>query len=173
MPSAAYLASVELLAPARGRAARARVGLAPLPRDTVVSDLLLLARAPAPDATAEQLARDALGTRTLVAGTPVGLYWETYLPRGDTASAEVTVQATRVDAAWYEKLGRALKLGGGPQTPVAVRFADPARPNEIAAGRSLALTWPADATGTYRLEVTVKMGDRAATAAATVKVVKP
>jgi hypothetical protein len=173
VPSAPFLASVELLAPARGRAARAREGLAALPRDTVVSDLLLLARAPAPGATAEQLAQDALGTRTLVAGTPVGLYWETYLPRADTATAEVTVQATRVDAAWYEKLGRALKLGGGQQTPVAVRFADPARPDDDAAGRSLALTWPPDATGTYRLEVTVKVGDRSATAVETVKVVKP
>jgi len=173
VPRAAYLASVELTSPARGRAARAREGLAALPHDTVVSDLLLLARAAAPNATPEQLARDALGSRTIVAGTPVGLYWETYLPDADTASAVVTVQATRVDAAWYEKVGRLLKLGGGPQTPVAVRFADAARPDDVAAGRALALTWPADATGTYRLEVTVQVGDRVATAAETIRVVKP
>ncbi|AHG88028.1 hypothetical protein J421_0491 [Gemmatirosa kalamazoonensis] len=170
VPRAAYLASVELLAPARGRAARARTGLAPLPRDTVVSDLLLLAHAAAPGATVEQLARDALGTHTIVAGMPVGLYWETYLPRAD--SAEVTVQATRIDAAWYARLGRALKLAGGPPTPVAVRFVDAARPNDVAAARSLALTWPPDATGTYRLEVTVRTGDRAATATDTVRVVR-
>jgi hypothetical protein len=169
-PGRQHLASLELLDPARGRAARARYGIAPLPADTLVSDLLLLARAPAPDTPVERLLGDALGTRTLTAGTTVGLYWETYLPP-DTSAAQVSVQATRIDAAWYDRVGRALHLGGGPRTPVAVRYVDAPRPGERAAGRALALTWPAHATGTFRVEVTVRVGAATATAVEVVRVV--
>jgi hypothetical protein len=168
-PASAHLASVEMLDLSRGLAARARYALAPLPADTLVSDLLLLAHAPEPGTPLARLLPHALGARTLVAGSAVGLYWETYLPP-DTAAASVSVQATRIDAAWYDRVGRLLHVGGGPRTPVAVRFVDAPRPGERVVGRALALTWPASATGTFRLEVTVRVGGTSVTAAEVVRV---
>lgn len=172
----AYLASLELLAQPRGRGARARYGVTSLPIDSLASDLLLLSRGAPPDAPLDSLLANALGTRTIAAGTPVGLYWETYFPP-DTASQEVTVRATRIDAAWYSKLGRALRLdgmlGGGPQTPVAVKFVDPPRADASRDGvsrRTIALTWPREAVGTYRVEVTVRNGARIATTSETIRV---
>jgi hypothetical protein len=137
-----------------------------------MSDLLLL-REPQLGLPAERIADLALGTTTIRAGTRIGIYWETYFAADSAAPVEVTVQATRLDTPWYEQVGHLLRLGGGPQTPVAVRFADATRPNDATTGRSIGLTWPPNATGTYRLEVTVRAGDRAATAATEVSVVRP
>jgi hypothetical protein len=184
VPAGAYLASLELFAPHRGRAARARYGLPPLASDALASDLLLLAHGVRADASLDPsldaVLGDALGTRTIAAGSPVGLYWETYFPvetgAADTSATapEVTVRATRIDAAWYERLGRALRLdgvlGGSPQTPIAVRFTDASRRSHAWAARTLSLTWPPTATGTYRLDVSVRVGDRTATTSEVVRV---
>ena len=138
--------------PQRGRAARARLPLAPLPPDATISDLLLVRPGdygPAP--TLAAVVDSAVGAPVVRAGQLFGLYWEQY--RRATTPPTVAITATRVGTSAWERLGALVGRTVVTQ-PVSLRYVDPVG-RSASPGRYVALRWPVVPPGTYRLAVTV------------------
>jgi hypothetical protein len=139
-------------APQRGRAARVRIALAPLPADAALSDLLLVRPGdygPAPLLAA--VADSAAGAPVIRAGELFGLYWEVY---GATAAPRtIAITATRTSTSAWQRLGALVGRAVVAQ-PVSLRYADPVAPG-APPGRYVALRWPLVPPGTYRLAVSV------------------
>ena len=151
----AFLASLEILAPASKRAARVRAAVEPLPANRKVSDILLLSKG---DATGqpslESAAAVAFGGADIDGGTTIGLYWENYLTVSPGNPATTSIRATRVDASFAQRLGSFLKLSKAVQ-PVSQRIQDPGRPDGLP-GRSISLSWPQVPAGDYLLTLVVQ-----------------
>ncbi|MCC7053010.1 MAG: hypothetical protein IT355_07045 [Gemmatimonadaceae bacterium] len=154
------LASIEVLSDARKFAGRYRTGVAPLERDAMLSDLLLLSvRATdaasaglAGIATLESVIPSVLGGTDIGDGQSFGIFWEYYGGPGAT----VTISITPLDSAsGFRRLGSLFRLGGGGTAGGAsLRIPDPAQPDG-GPGRRLTLTMPEVKPGRYRLAVEV------------------
>lgn len=189
-PVPAWIASLEVLDSLgvryadgqvrRGRAGRARVGVAPLPIGAALSDLLVVRPGLAAAAAAPTLATavdSAAGAAVARVGQAMGLYWEQYgggAPPGGTAGDTVVVSATRLDPSWRERAGA---LIGRPVVlrPVRVRYVAPPIAGVgpgAPTGRVVALTWPDVPPGAYRIDVTVPGAGGAATASVVVQVAR-
>lgn len=198
-PAASWLASLEVFDPAavryaegetrRGRAGRARLDVAPLPRGAALSDLLvvrpgLAAAAAVP--TLDAAVDSAAGAPAARIGEATGLYWEQYGapraggpagggPAGGTLGDTVVVSATRLDPSWRERAGA---LIGRPVVlrPVRVRYVAPPAAGagpDAPTGRVLTLRWPEVPPGAYRVDVTVPdAGGVPATASTVVRVAR-
>ena len=152
------LASVEVLSETRKFAGRFRTGVAPMPADAMLSDLLLLA-AKASDAssaglagiaTLESVVGSALGGTDIGDGQSFGVFWEYYGGPGATVTISITPMDT---AGGFRRLGSLFRLGardGG----ASLRIPDPAQPDG-GPGRRLTLTMPEVKPGRYRLAVEV------------------
>lgn len=148
------LASIEVLAPAGKRAARARTTVEPLPRDARLSDYLLLQRGdPSPTPSLERNASQAYGSLEIEGGTQIGIYWEMYRPATPSAPLQVSLRATRLGASFMQKLGASIGLSKA-LTPVSIRYNDNGRPDG-GAGRSLTLNFPNVPAGEYQLTLVV------------------
>jgi hypothetical protein len=154
-PNVGRLMSLEVAGNAtQKRAARARYAVQPLPADARISDVLLLTRGEAGGApTLEAVLPNVQGSQTVLGGSTVGLYWETYQRATPTAPLTVSIQATRLNATFIERARGALRIGA-KVTPVSVRFNDVGRPDNEP-GRSIALSFPQVPPGQYRLDVSV------------------
>jgi hypothetical protein len=152
------LASIEILSETRKFAGRVRTGVAPIEKDAMLSDLLLLAvRASdagagmAGLATLESVLTSALGGTDIGDGQSFGIFWEYYGGPGAT----VTISITPMDSAsGFRRLGSLFRLGGGTAGGASLRIPDPAQPDG-GPGRRLTLTMPEVKPGRYRLAVEV------------------
>lgn len=152
--SSRMLASVEVLAPVGKRAARVRNTVEPLPRETRLSDYLLLQRGDAsPTPTLERNAEQAYGSTEIEGGTTIGIYWEMYRPASPSAPLQVSLRATRLGASFFQKLGSSIGLSKA-LTPVSIKYNDNGRPDG-GAGRSLTLNFPSVPAGDYQLTLMV------------------
>jgi hypothetical protein len=152
-PTAPLLASLEVLGEKQQRAGRARYAIEPLAPIAALSDVLLLKKGAGAAPTLESVLPDALGSRTIVAGSTIGIYWESYRPASPSRPAEVSLTATRLNTSRMERLRSAMRVGSAVR-PVAVRFQDTGRPDG-AAGRSLTVSWPEVPPGEYQIELIV------------------
>jgi hypothetical protein len=154
-PSTPRLMSLEVAGNAtQKRAARARYAVQPLPADARISDVLLLTRGESGlTPMLETILPNVQGTQTVLGGSTVGLYWESYQRATPTAPLTVSIQATRLNATFLERARGALRLGA-KVTPVSVRFNDVGRPDNEP-GRSISLSFPQVPPGQYRLDVSV------------------
>lgn len=152
------LASLEVLSDARKFAGRVRTGVAPIAKDAMLSDLLLLAVRAADAGTAglagiatlESVLPSALGGTDIGDGQSFGVFWEYYGGPGAT----VTISITPVDTAGgFRRLGSIFR-GGGRDGGASLRIPDPAQPDG-GPGRRLTLTMPEAKPGRYRLAVDV------------------
>jgi len=152
------LASLEVLSETRKFAGRVRTGVAPIEKDAMLSDLLLLAVRVADAGTAglagiatlESVLPSALGGTDIGDGQSFGVFWEYYGGPGAT----VTISITPVDtASGFRRLG-SLFRGGGRDGGASLRIPDPAQPDG-GPGRRLTLTMPEAKPGRYRLAVEV------------------
>jgi hypothetical protein len=165
------LASLEVFGEKQQRAGRARYALEPLPPIAALSDVLLLKKGAGTAPTLEGVLPDALGSRDIVAGSTIGIYWESYREATPSRPAEVSLTATRQNASRLERARAALRVGGAVR-PVAVRFQDTGRPDGQA-GRSLTVSWPEVPPGTYTVELIVTpQGGTPSTSTFEVRVVK-
>ncbi|MDF1505403.1 hypothetical protein [Roseisolibacter sp. H3M3-2] len=165
------LASLEVVGEKQQRAARARYALEPLAAGGALSDVLLLKKGAGTAPTLDAVLADALGSRDIVAGSTIGIYWESYTPASPSRPAEVSLTATRQNVSRLERARAALRVGSAVR-PVAVRFQDTGRPDGQP-GRSLTVSWPEVPPGTYTVELIVTpQGGVAATSAFEVRVVK-
>jgi hypothetical protein len=154
-PSVPRLMSLEVAGSAtQKRAARARYAVQPLPADARISDVLLLTRGEAGNQpTLERVLPNVAGSQTVLGGSTVGLYWESYQPATPSAPLSVSIRATRLNSSFMDRARGALRIGARV-TPVSVRFNDVGRPDN-APGRSIALSFPEVPAGQYRLDVSV------------------
>ena len=152
------LASLEVLSDTRKFAGRVRTGVAPIEKDAMLSDLLLLAVRVADAATAglagiatlDSVLPSALGGTDIGDGQSFGVFWEYYGGPGAT----VTISITPLDtASGFRRLG-SLFRGGGRDGGASLRIPDPAQPDG-GPGRRLTLTMPEAKPGRYRLAVDV------------------
>ncbi len=153
------LGSIEILSEARKFAGRYRTGVAPIERDAMLSDLLLLS-VKATDAssaglagiaTLESVLTSALGGTDIGDGQSFGVFWEYYGGPGATVTISITPMDT---ASGFRRLGSLFRLGGGPGGGASLRIPDPAQPDG-GPGRRLTLTMPEVKPGRYRLAVEV------------------
>ncbi|BAH39676.1 MAG TPA: hypothetical protein DGD08_14015 [Gemmatimonas aurantiaca] len=152
--SSTMLASVEVLAPVGKRAARVRNTVSPLPRETRLSDYLLLQRGdPSPTPTLERNATQAYGSTEIEGGTTIGIYWEMYRQASPSAPLQVSLRATRLGASFFQRLGSSIGLSKA-LTPVSIKYNDNGRPDG-GAGRSLTLNFPSVPSGDYQLTLMV------------------
>lgn len=148
------LASIEVLATAGKRAARARETVQPLAKTVALSDYLVLVRGDqSATPTLERSAENAYGSLEIESGTSIGLYWEVYRPATVAQPLAVSVRATRIGASFIQKLGSSIGLSK-TVTPVAIKFADNGRPDG-GVGRSLTINFPSVADGEYQLTLLV------------------
>lgn len=152
------LASLEVLSETRKFAGRVRTGVAPIEKNAMLSDLLLLAvrvgdagtAGLAGIATLESVLPSALGGTDIGDGQSFGVFWEYYGGPGAT----VTISITPVDTvSGFRRLG-SLFRGGGRDGGASLRIPDPAQPDG-GPGRRLTLTMPEAKPGRYRLAVDV------------------
>jgi hypothetical protein len=148
------LASIEVLAPTSKRAARVRTTVQPLPRETRLSDYLLLQRGdPSPTPLLERNAPQAYGSLEIEGGTTIGLYWEMYRAASPGAPLQVSVRATRLGASFMQRFGSSIGLSKA-LTPVSIKYNDNGRPDG-GPGRSLTLNFPNVPAGEYQLTLMV------------------
>jgi len=152
--TAPVLASLEVLAATGRRAARVRTTVQPLPRETRLSDYLLLQQGDASLAPSlERNALQAYGSLDIEAGTAVGVYWEVYRPATPSAPLQVSLRATKLGSSFFQRLSASVGLSKA-LTPVFIRYADNGRPDG-GAGRSLTVNFPAGIAGDYQLTLIV------------------
>jgi hypothetical protein len=161
-PSHPAVASIEVLAEAERRAARARFGLPLRPTEPgalAVSDLLLLREPePLPDslAPAVENARASVRVRP---GERVGVYWELYgLSADRPESLSMSLRLLEERGGWLRRLGRRVGLLSD-EVPIRLRWQEQAEPDPIV-GRSVSIEIPPLSPGTYTLELVVARGGR-------------
>lgn len=151
------LVSLEVLAPSRRHAARARYGVRPPPPPgggVAVSDILLLE---APDSLPSDLAAVLALVRGAAAARSdgrLGLFWEVYglNPEGEVATTSVTVAPVR--AGWLRRATQSLGLARR-RAPVRLEWTEVPRARGPVAGRSLAIGLSGLSPGRYQVEVRV------------------
>jgi hypothetical protein len=169
------LLSLEVVAPARRHAARARYGVRPpappAPNGVVaVSDILLF---DPPDSLPSDLAAVLAwvrGSATALSNARLGLFWEVYglNPAGEAATMSVTVTPLR--PGWLRRATESLGLARRPP-PVRLQWTEVPRLRGSVAGRALAIGLSGLAPGRYRVEVRVETERSAAVAARDLQVV--
>ena len=158
------LASLELLAPAERRAARSRTGLAA--RDTgriSLSDLLLYAPSPTPADRLEAVRDSALGTNVVAGARGVGVYWETYGLRAPEP-LHFTLTVEQFGVGWLRRTAEALHLAD-PTSGLRLQWDEVPELADRIAARSVRLDLSRLRAGQYRVSLTVRARDGAATAA--------
>jgi hypothetical protein len=161
-PCGPQLLSVEVVAPATRKVARARYGIA-FDEHAAMSDLLLLEGS---DSLPNDLAAVlplALATTRVRADRPLGLFWEVagLSPDGEEVTTSLTV--TRRGTGWLRRAVQSVGLAA-PRREVSLEWAEVLMPrpdNPTIAGRALALDLSSISPGPYRIEVTVTARGRA------------
>ncbi|MGH7567816.1 MAG: hypothetical protein ACREL9_02435 [Gemmatimonadales bacterium] len=161
----ALLASVEILARADRRAARARSILRPAVAATRVSlsDLLVYdPPSPAhPPSSSDSVSGDldaviprVRGSLTVPAGRRLGLFWELYGvdPGGEVVTFDLAV--TRTGGSWLRRATESLGLSA-PRAPVRLQWREVPEWSGPAAGRALTLDLTGVTPGRYRIALTV------------------
>jgi hypothetical protein len=161
-PPQPAVVSVEVLAEAEKRAARARFGLPLQPRGAealAVSDLLLLrAPEPLPDSLAPAV-ENARGSVRVRAGERVGIYWEIYGLRADRPeSLSMSLRLLEEQGGWLRRLGRRIGLLSD-DVPIRLRWQEQAEPDPVV-GRSVSIEIPPLAPGSYTLELAIRRNGR-------------
>ena len=155
------LVSLELLAPAERRAARARIGLPP--RDTgriMLSDLLLYAPTPA-DTRLETVRDSALATNVVTGARGVGVYWETY---GLTAPEPLhfTLAVEQYGVGWLRRTAERFHLAD-PTSGLRLQWDEVPEPSEGVAPRAVKLDLSRLRAGRYRISLTARARGGSAT----------
>jgi hypothetical protein len=151
------VASLEVLAPTAGRAARVRTTLTPLPDEARLSEFLVLQRAEdSGTPSLETAAQNAYGSLVIDPGTTIGLYWEVYRAAIPGEPLQVSVSARRVNSSAMQRLGNSIGLSKA-MAPVGIRFPDSGRPDGMP-GRTVSVTFPQVPPGDYALTITVSGG---------------
>ena len=162
VPLDSGLASLELLAPAERRAARARVGIAGRASGRVVlSDLLLYAPGAGTSNRLEQVRDSALATNVVSGARSVGVFWETYGLDAPTP-LHYTLSVEQYGVGWLRKTAERLHLAD-PTSGLRLQWDEVP---ELAAGiapRSVRLDLSRLRSGHYRVSLTVRARDAAAT----------
>jgi hypothetical protein len=148
--------SLELLARADRRAARARVGVPA--RDTAhrvtLSDLLLYAPTGSASNELSAVRDSALASDIIPATRGVGVYWETYGLRADGEPVQFALTVERVGVDWMHRAAEKLHLAD-PTTSLRIQWDDvPQYVNGIA-GRGVRVDLSRLVAGRYRMQVTV------------------
>ena len=155
------IVSLELLAPAERRAARARVGLPP--RDTgriVLSDLLLYTPTPA-GTTLEAVRDSALATSDVSGARGVGVYWETYGPRAPEPM-HFTLAVEQFGVGWLRRTAERLHLAD-PTSGLRLQWDEVPQPVGGMAARAVKLDLSRLRPGHYRISLTARARTGAAT----------
>ncbi len=157
-PRLPAIASLELLDTVHHAAGRARQAVTPLPAGPGLrlSDVLLFrpdAKAPMPT-TLAQAARTALVSVGDTARS-VGLYWEVYGFLYTGAPLEISLTIERTGMGWWQRARRLLRLGGGGNAPIALRWRDAPRADQSAMQRAVSVDLSRLDEGTYTLRLEV------------------
>lgn len=157
------LVSLELLAPAERRAARARVGLAA--RDTgriVLSDLLLYAPTGVAVDRLDAVRDSALATNVVSGATGVGVYWETY---GLSAPEPLhfTLAVEQYGVGWLRRTAERLHLAD-PTSGLRLQWDEVPAPSAGIAARGVRLDLSRLRSGRYRVSLTARGRNGSATA---------
>ena len=165
VPWAPALTSVEVMAPERKHAARARFssggGLA-RSGALALSDILLVEpRGAAAPALAELVARgDVAPSGRVKAGAKLALYWEEYgLAEGTKVTSTLTVSRGR--AGWLRRAGEALRVAPRA-SPVRIHWQDTPASKDGVAARSLALDLSSLAPGRWTIDLVARPEGREA-----------
>lgn len=163
VPARGALVSVEALPHGdSGVAGRERFWLSLRRPDGVAMSQPLLFAAHDPDSVPAvlELLFDSMLTHAAVApGTPVGLYWETYLGDTSPGTARVTLTATRAGASWLRRAAERLSPTGRRQPVVRLSWSV-AVPGVGIYPQSVAVTLPQGARGRFALEITMDIAGR-------------
>ncbi len=148
------LVSLEVMGTSAKRAARVRAGVSPLPRNTNISEMLLLQRwDPMGLPQLETVAKDAFGSLNIDVGTTVGLYWEVYGDVSPEKPATMSVVMTRTKVSFMQRFSNAVKISRSI-TPVSIRYVDKGR-EDAGAGRAIQVPFTEAIAGEYELKVKV------------------
>lgn len=157
------LVSLELLAPAERRAARSRSGLTVHDSGRVfLSDLLLYAPSAEPASRLEAVRDSALATNVVSGARSVGVYWETYGLRGPEP-LHFTVSVEQFGVGWLRRTAEALHLAD-PTSGLRLQWDEVPEVADGIAPRSVRLDLSRLRAGHYRVSLTVRTRDGAATA---------
>ena len=161
-PCGPQLLSLEVVAPATRRVARARFGIA-LDEHAAISDLLLLEGTDSLPADLASALPHALATTRVHADRPLGLFWEVpgLSPDGEEVTTSLTV--TRRGTGWLRRAIESVGLAA-PRREVSLEWVEVLQPradNPTVASRALAVDLASISPGPYRIEVTVTARGRA------------
>ncbi len=160
---APMLLSVELTAPRKRGAARARFGWPPEEHRRhserlALSDILLYRADDGEVASLDDVTRRALGAPRVPTGGRVGVYWEIYGVRSAGEPLAVTLTVERVGVPWHtraaERLGLATKV-----TPLEVRWQEVPKRDAGFASRAITIDLSTLPAGRYRMHLTVAAED--------------
>jgi hypothetical protein len=157
------LVSLELRAPSERRAARSRVGLPA--RDTgrlALSDLLLFAPSPDVGTRLEVLRDSALATNVVSGARGVGVYWETYGLSARVEPLHFTLSVEQYGVGWLRKTAERLHLAD-PTSGLRLQWDEVPEPVGGIAARSVRLDLSRLRSGHYRVSLTARARDAAAT----------
>jgi hypothetical protein len=157
------LVSLELRAPSERRAARSRVGLPA--RDTgrlALSDLLLFAPSPDLGTRLEVLRDSALATNVVSGARGVGVYWETYGLSARVEPLHFTLSVEQYGVGWLRKTAERLHLAD-PTSGLRLQWDEVPEPVGGIAARSVRLDLSRLRSGHYRVSLTARARDAAAT----------
>jgi hypothetical protein len=160
------LVSLELLAVADRRAARARAGLPPRTSGRLaLSSLLLYAATSEPAYDIAAVKDSALASATIPTSRTVGVYWETYGMRDAGEPVHFSLSVEAVGVSWARRAAERLHFAD-PSSALRLQWDEVARPDHGIAGRGVRVDLSRLRAGRYvvTLDVAAATNERASSA---------
>jgi hypothetical protein len=160
-PWSPSVVSLEIMAPERRHAARLRFaadGELPRDRELALSDILLFDPREPLSNTLGSVLLDVTPTTNVERSRKVGLYWEVYgLATGTPVTTSLTIARGRTR--WLRRLGERVRLAP-KSSPVSLHWQETPVSSGGVAGRSLAVDVATLSTGSYTIELTIRVPNR-------------
>ncbi len=152
------LVSLELLARADRRAARARAGIPARAASGVsISDLLLYAPGSSDVRTLADAADSALASDDVSRARPLGVYWELYGVGDHPGPARYTLSVEQAGASWMRRAAERLHLAGR-ESGLRIQWQEVPRATGGLAGRGVHLDLSRLRPGAYHVQLTASTG---------------
>jgi len=166
------LASLEVWAPARRHAARARIDLrAAAATRVAVSDLLVFQPGDSLPQDLWAVLPQLRGSAALPRGSRIGLYWEVYGVPNVGAALETSVSVVPDRVGWVRRAVQAVGLASRPRR-TRLEWREEGRPRDGIVWRAVVLDLAGLAPGRYRIELAVApIGAAAASTSRAIRVV--